>query len=176
VWSVVARRGWWWGWAVGGFAVLFGVTMWLISTSGASGRQLPPVRARSYSAAQACLLTSPDGLGDAKALAVWQGMQAASAVTKVKVSYVAVSGPATEANALPFAASLIQQKCDVVLGVGAAQIAAVQREAQIASSVRFVAVGAAEPSPNVTVVAAADAAVVKAKVTEIVTKATSSGA
>jgi basic membrane lipoprotein Med (substrate-binding protein (PBP1-ABC) superfamily) len=144
----------------------------VVLSSRPSGRTLPAPRARVYSESQACLLTGPQGLGDPQAAAVWAGMQDASAKTKTKVSYLQVTGPATVANAVPFATSLIQSKCDVVLGVGAPETGALAQSAGSFPSAHFVILGGTATAANVTVVTETDAASVQAAVSGIVQKAT----
>jgi basic membrane lipoprotein Med (substrate-binding protein (PBP1-ABC) superfamily) len=57
-------------------------------------------------------------------------MQDAAAATRAKATYLTVNGPATAANAVPYANSLVQEHCNVVLAVGAPQAGAL---AQIAA-------------------------------------------
>ena len=72
--------------------------------------------------------------------------------TSARVSYLAVTGPATEAQAEPFAGSLLVGGCKVVVASGAAERAAALAEAGRFGSVRFVVAGPATASdPNVTV-------------------------
>ena len=78
----------------------------------------------------------------------WAGMKDASRATSARVSYLAVTGPATVAQAEPFAGSLLVGGCKVVMASGAAALA----EARRFGSVRFVVAGPATASdPNVTV-------------------------
>lgn len=164
------RRAPWAPWAAGGVVVVVGlIVVLMVSESGSkSGRALPPARARVYAATQACLLAGARGLADPLADAVWAGMQDASAATDAKVSYLSVSGPATVANALPYAASLLQQKCDVVLGLGGAQIGALQQEAADYDRVRFVLIGGGTAGSNVSLVSSGDLKRVRAAVDGIV--------
>jgi basic membrane lipoprotein Med (substrate-binding protein (PBP1-ABC) superfamily) len=168
--SPIHRRSSTW-WIAGVFVAAVGtvVTAVLMSSTPA-GHTLPPPRARVYSDAQACLLTGGGGIGGAQAAAVWGGMEDASARTAAKVSYLEVTGPATVANVLPFAASLIQSRCDVVLGVGAAEAGALARSAGSFPNVHFVIVGDASAAANVTVVTGTDAAGVRSAVMRIVQK------
>jgi hypothetical protein len=143
-------------WTIGGaalVAIVVGVAVSFIGR-GAHGRVLPPPRARVYAAAQACLLTGPGGLAGPQVQPVWAGMQDASMKTRIRVSYLQVAGPATEAAALPYAASLIQQRCKVILGVGDVEVAALQQEARDQNSVRFVLIGGGTQAANVDVVPA----------------------
>ena len=117
------------------------------------GRALPPPRARVYENVDACLLTGARGLADPTAAQVWAGMEDASRATSARVSYLAVTGPATQAQAQaePFAGSLLVSGCEVVVAAGTAERAAALAEAARFSSVRFVVTGpAAGSGPNVT--------------------------
>jgi basic membrane lipoprotein Med (substrate-binding protein (PBP1-ABC) superfamily) len=133
-----------------GLAVSGGPLPW--SSSG--GRALPPARARVYESVDACLLTGSQGLADPVAAQVWAGMEDASKATSARVSYLAVTGPATQAQATPFAGTLLLRGCKVVVASGPAERAAVLAEAARFASVRFVVEGAAPGSPpNVTALA-----------------------
>jgi hypothetical protein len=144
-------------WVVLGLGtVLVGVGIGL-AVSGAplpwssSGRALPPVRARVYESVDACLLTGSQGLADPVTSQFWAGMEDASKATSARVSYLAVTGPATQAEAAPFAGTLLLRGCKVVVASGSAERAAVLAEAARFGSVRFVVEGAAPGSPaNVT--------------------------
>jgi hypothetical protein len=140
--------------------VLAGVGIGLVVSGSplpwSSGGQaaLPPARARTYESVDACLLTGARGLADPTAAQVWAGMEDASHSTTARVSYLAVTGPATEADAEPFAGSLLVRGCKVIVASGAAERAAALAEASRFSSVRFVVDGAAAGSPpNVTAMA-----------------------
>jgi hypothetical protein len=118
------------------------------------GRVLPSARARAYENVDACLLTGSRGLADPSAAQVWAGLEDASRVTSARVSYLAVTGPATEAAAAPFAGSLLVRGCKVVVASGAAERAVALSEAARFTSVRFVVEGAAADAPsNVTALA-----------------------
>jgi hypothetical protein len=144
------RRFWW---AVAAVAVaLVGLGVYLALPSAQPGRVLPPPRARVYSAFGACLLTDSDGVAGQAAAPVWAGMQAASLKTSAKVSYLAVSGPDTVANAENFVNTLVQRKCDLVLAVGVTEASAVQARAKAYPAVRFVVVGSGAAGGNVTVI------------------------
>jgi hypothetical protein len=133
-----------------GLAVADGPSPW--STGG--GRALPPVRARVYENVDACLLTGAQGLSDPAAAQDWAGMEAASRATSARVSYLAVTGPATVAEATPYAGTLLVRGCKVIVAAGAPERAAALAEAGQFSSVRFVVTGAAAGSPgNVTALA-----------------------
>jgi len=120
----------------------------------AGGRVPPPARARVYESVDACLLTGARGLADPAAAQAWAGMEAASRATTARVSYLAVTGPATEAEAEPYAGTLLVRGCKVVVASGAAERAAVLAEAGRFGSVRFVVAGAAAGiGPNVTALA-----------------------
>jgi hypothetical protein len=117
-------------------------------------RTLPPARARAYESVDACLLTGSRGLADPAAAQAWAGLEDASKSTTARVSYLAVTGPPTQAAAAPFAGSLLVSGCKVVVASGAAERAAALADAGKFSSVRFVVTGAAAGSPpNVTALA-----------------------
>jgi hypothetical protein len=118
------------------------------------GRALPPARARAYENVDACLLTGARGLADPSAAQAWAGLEDASKATSARVSYLAATGPATEATAVPYAGSLLVRGCRVVVASGAAERAAALSEAGRFTSVRFVVEGAAAGAPsNVTALA-----------------------
>ena len=131
-----------------------------LAVSGASlpwssgGRVLPAARARAYESVDACLLTGSKGLADPSAAQAWAGMEDASRTTSARVSYLAVTGPATPAQAEPFAGSLLVSGCNVLVASEAPERAALLAEAGRFGSVRFVVPGPAAGSPpNVTVLA-----------------------
>jgi hypothetical protein len=111
------------------------------------------VRARVYESFQACLLTGPRGIVSAPAGQAWAGMEDASLKTRAKVSYLSVSGPATEANAASFLGSLLVRKCDVIIASGPTEQAAVLADAPRFPGVRFIVAAHALPAivgePNV---------------------------
>ena len=151
---VLAHRWWTTGIAA---VVLAAIVIPLVIgfTSGStSPRALPPARARAYLAFDACLLTGAQGLADPAVGPVWAGMQDASLATHAKVSYLAVAGPQTVGNAIPYANTLLQRQCNVILGVGQSQVDAINQAAPANKSARFVVVGASSNAPNVTAVAA----------------------
>lgn len=101
----------------------------------------PPTRARQYTARQACLLTGPQGITEAPATTAWAGMEDASLATRAKVIYLSDYGPATAASAIPYANSLIERHCDVVLAVGAPQASALSQLAPRTPKTQFVIIG-----------------------------------
>jgi basic membrane lipoprotein Med (substrate-binding protein (PBP1-ABC) superfamily) len=147
----LSARRWWW--VAGGAVVLVLAAVVLVLLTRSHGRQLPPPRARVYRDVSACLLTGPTGLSDPVANAVWAGMEDASTTTLARVSYLAVAGPETAANALPYAASLAQRRCNVIVAVGPAEVAAAVQEAGERADIRFVVIGAASGGSNVSVLA-----------------------
>lgn len=111
------------------------------------GRTPPaPSRASLYSASTACLLTDSRGVGAAPASTVWAGMQDASVATHAKVTYQTVNGAATTANAIPYANSLVEEDCDVVLAVGDPQTSALTQIAERNPKTNFVIVGGSTAS------------------------------
>ena len=93
------------------------------------------------------------GLADPVAAQVWAGMEDASAATTARVSYLAVTGPATEAEAAPFVGSLLVRGCRVIVASGAAEQAAVLADAGRYPGTRFVVTSAATGPANVTALA-----------------------
>jgi hypothetical protein len=124
------------------------------SSSGGPALPASQTKARVYESVDACLLTGAQGLADPAAAQAWAGMEDASRATSARVSYLAVTGPATLAAAEPFAGSLLVQGCKVIVASGAAERAAALAEAGRFGSVRFVVTGPAAGSPpNVTALA-----------------------
>jgi hypothetical protein len=112
-----------------------------------------------YTDFQACLLTGARGLADPAAAPVWAGMERASLATHAKVSYLAVTGPQTSDNALPFLGALLVRHCEVVLAAGQAERNAVAERARQYPSVEFAVVGGISTASNITVLSGDSAAV-----------------
>lgn len=129
-----------------------GVTTGLLIAGSGGGTSLPPVRARVYENVDACLLTGKQGVSDPAAAQAWAGMEDASRATSARVSYLAVSGPATEADASTFLGSLLVRGCRVIVAWGAPERAAALAEARQFGRVRFVVAGNASGPANVTAV------------------------
>lgn len=145
------RRYWW---AVTAGVVVVGVGLGVyLARAEASHRVLPPSRARVYTSFDACLLTDSAGIGSAQAAPVWSGMQAASLRTSGKVSFLSVYGPDTQANAVPYVNTLVQRRCNLVIAVGASQVAASRERASAYPNVHFVVVDRGFSAGNVTAVA-----------------------
>lgn len=146
-----------WVWLTLGGAAVAGVALGLVASGvrwpWSGGRSLPPPRARVYENVDACLLTGARGLADPAAAQVWAGMEDASRATTARVSYLAVTGPATEAEAAPFVGSLLVRDCRVIVASGAAEQAAVLADAPRFPGTRFVVMGPAAGPANVTVLA-----------------------
>ena len=163
------RRYWWAGAAVLVAAgIVLGVTLSRLSQP---ARALPPPRARVYTAFDACLLTDSGGVTGSQAAPVWAGMQAASLQTSGKVSYLAVAGPDTAANAVSFVNTLVQRRCDLVLAVGPSEVLAAREQATSFPNVAFVVVDSGASKGNVTAVAPGKGAEVTAAVQTLVTDA-----
>jgi hypothetical protein len=162
----VSRRVWW----IAGAALLaVAVVTALMVVLGHGERRLPPPRARQYRSIDACLLTGPGGVADPQASAVWAGMQDASVKTRARVSYLPVVGPDTVTNALPFAQSLIQRHCAVILAVGQVETGAAAKEAPQHADIRFVLIGQSASGANVSVVPAGTRERVRPAVADVVT-------
>jgi basic membrane lipoprotein Med (substrate-binding protein (PBP1-ABC) superfamily) len=145
--ELITRHRWW---LVGGGCLIVAVVLLVILWPSTTTRALPPTRARHYTAFQACLLTDGQGLADPNVQAVWSGMQDASLATHAKVSYLAVAGPQTEGNAEPYANTLVQRQCSLIIAVGQSQVAAVESVARTHPRSRF-AVAGGHAASNVTV-------------------------
>ena len=99
-----------------------------------------PARASQYTASTACLLTDSHGINAAPASIVWAGMEDAAMTTHAKATYLTVNGPDTAANAIPYANSLVEERCNVVLAVGTPETSAVTRIAARNPKTTFVIV------------------------------------
>jgi basic membrane lipoprotein Med (substrate-binding protein (PBP1-ABC) superfamily) len=165
---MVSGRVWW---IAGAALAVVAVVTTLIVVLGHRGRQLPPPRARQYRSVDACLLTGAGGLADPQAAAVWAGMQDASLKTLARVSYLPVVGPDTVADALPFAQSLIQRHCAVIVAVGQVEVGALAKEAPKHTDIRFVLIGGTAGGSNVSVVPAEPRERVRPAVAEVMTRA-----
>lgn len=88
---------------------------------------------------------------DKSAAPVWEGMQTASGQTRAKISYLAMVGPNTDANARDYVNTLAQRHCDLVFAAGNTQVKAVAAQAGTWASTRFVIVGEGQAMNNVTV-------------------------
>jgi basic membrane lipoprotein Med (substrate-binding protein (PBP1-ABC) superfamily) len=109
-------------------------------------------RTRQYTSFSVCMLTDDHGLAGTQAAAAWAGMQRMSQDTHAMVSYLAVPGPQTVANSLPYMESLVRRRCRVIVAVGKGPLAAVPAAAEQAPRVRFLAVGGHLSTPNVNAV------------------------
>lgn len=130
-------------WVVLGVVVAAGAAAGLEIAWSPGGGGATAARARVYENVDACLLTGPNGVGDPAAAPVWAGLEDASAATSARVSYLAVTGPPTVANAESFLGSLLVRGCRVVAAAGGPERSAALAEASRFPRVRFVVVGAA---------------------------------
>ncbi len=160
---------WVWAAGAGALAVVVGLSVWLAWPSGKTV-SYPPTRARQYIAFTACLLTGPAGLSDAQATAVWSGMEAASSATRAQVTYLSASpGQAeTVGSVTPFANTLLQQHCGMILAVGPVEVKAVQAVAEANTGEHFVLVGGGSVAGNVTVVPSVGVSSVSSRVATVV--------
>ncbi|MFL6073977.1 MAG: hypothetical protein ACJ73S_11335 [Mycobacteriales bacterium] len=158
-------RKWWWV-AAGAVAVLVAVVVAGVLWP-SPGKAKP--RARVYRDHNACLLTDSRGVAGAEASGAWAGMREASLATKARVQYLAVTGPATPENAGPFLAALVQRRCEVVVGVGPAQVTAVEAAAARYPRVAFGVVG--DGGPGVTGLAGGTVDEIRVTVGKFVTSA-----
>lgn len=169
----ILRRRWWvtGGAAVVVAAVVVAVVLW--PSGDRKGLPLPAPRARTYTAFDACLLTDAQGLAGEQAAQVWAGMQKASSATHAKVSYLAVTGPDTTADASIFINTLIVRNCDLMLAVGANEVQAALSAAHAHPDRHFVVVGAGSTAANVAAVP--DGSDVAGRVASVVQSATTGG-
>jgi hypothetical protein len=130
------RRFWW---MAGAGAVVVDLVLAVVLWP--RGRDLPPPRARVYTEASACLLTGSSGVSEQQAAAAWSGMESASVRTRTKVSYLAVSGDDSVANAVPYVNTLVQRGCGLIIAIGPSQVGAVQQRAASFPAVHFAVVG-----------------------------------
>jgi basic membrane lipoprotein Med (substrate-binding protein (PBP1-ABC) superfamily) len=140
VWATVA--------AVVLAAIIAGV---IVENSG----NTPPAaaRARVYRNLDTCLLTDPHGITSGPGLQAWQGLQAYSHLTAVRVSYVQVAGPDTAATARQFLNGLLQRHCQLIVTVGNSQNAAAEEASPTTPNTRFLIIGTpTHLLPNVTAI------------------------
>jgi len=130
-------------WQAAGAAGLLGIALMAVAVTLLVSGNSPhvPTPASQYSASTACLLTDSHGISAAPASTVWAGMQDASLATHAKSTYLTVNGPDTAANAIPYANSLIEGGCTVVLAVGPPQTGALTQIAGRNPTTNFVIVG-----------------------------------
>lgn len=132
---------WSWG-AIAGLAAILAAVVWF-----AWPTEEPEVpRAREYRDYDMCLLTGEKGIADGPAKAAWDGMQTVSLETKVRLSYLSVTGEQTAARAQQFVAAQVQQKCGIIVAVGPQQVEAVNAVKDKYPAVRFIVPGDAVDS------------------------------
>ena len=157
------RRLWWFG---GAAVVLVGVIVAvLVWPSSKAAPYRPPTRARVYNAFTVCLLTGPQGIAGSDAAPVWAGVRQAANSMNDQAQYLsAVASPETVGSVTPFANTLIQQQCGVVIAVGPVEVTTVESIAPDNLKTRFVVVGSGSASANVRQVADASTSAVASAV------------
>jgi hypothetical protein len=110
----------------------------------------PSARERHYRATTACLLTDDKGLTGTPAQAAWSAMRQVSDRQLIKVQYLSISGPQTAANGLAYFNSLGVQKCDTIIAVGAAPIAALDEGRGQFPDVTYITVGGEDADVDAT--------------------------
>jgi basic membrane lipoprotein Med (substrate-binding protein (PBP1-ABC) superfamily) len=110
----------------------------------------PKPRVREYLAFKACLLTDAQGVTGKQAAPVWAGMERASLKTRAKIQYLPAFGPSTTANTQPYLRTLTQQRCNIIVAVGAGPVTAAIAESPKNPRTKFVIVAANATSHNVT--------------------------
>jgi basic membrane lipoprotein Med (substrate-binding protein (PBP1-ABC) superfamily) len=132
----------------GGLALAIIAVIVIVALTSGGGQTTPGER--PYLAFKGCLLTDWHGLAGSRSAAAWAGLQQASAATRMQAQYLTV--PQTASSAAPFLASLIVQRCGLVVAQGPREAAAVMADARRFPQVRFVVVGGRASGANVTVV------------------------
>ncbi|MFF1509142.1 BMP family ABC transporter substrate-binding protein [Streptomyces sp. NPDC058326] len=130
------------GWALGAVLILVLGLLGARLFAASEERSTPPdTRARAYEDRDACLLTDERGIvTGSPAAPVWEGMQAASADGRIRVTFVPVMGEQSVANARPFLNGLVQRNCEIVVASGAPQVAAAEAAVEKNPKIRFVTV------------------------------------
>jgi basic membrane lipoprotein Med (substrate-binding protein (PBP1-ABC) superfamily) len=156
------RRFWWITGITLVVAISVGIAVW-----SHHGRQLPPTRARAYQDFQACLLTGDHGVTDPAAQPLWAAMQDASLKTHAKVSYLAVTGPPSLGNALPYATTLIQRQCNIIIALGDPQTEAITQTAPQHPEKQFITIGGTTHD-NITAIPTTPATTTRADLTKLI--------
>ncbi|MBR7839639.1 hypothetical protein KDL01_40685 [Actinospica durhamensis] len=104
--------------AVGVMLVAGLVSLAVLQTGSSPAPYHPAARSRQYADYTACLLTDESGVSGPAAAAVWSGMQQASTKTTEQVSYLAVQGDQSLANAETYFNTLAGRGCDIILAAG----------------------------------------------------------
>ena len=168
VWAVK----WRWPLGAGALVVVGAILAVVLWPSPAPAPYRPPVRARVYNSFTICLLTGPQGIAGAAAAPVWAGVEKASNATDDQAQFLAATGsPETVGSVTPYVNTLIQQRCGLVVAVGATEVAAVESVAAANPSVRFMIVGSGSAAPNIRVVGDSSVDSVSADVQAAVSKA-----
>ena len=159
-----------------GLAIVAVATVVLVAQgrghSPAPGQITPAARSRSYSSVSDCLLTGPGGIQTSPAAPVWAGMEDSSKTTHAQVSYLAMQGPDTMANAEVYINTLALRGCAVILAAGPAPAQAAGERATAWPHQVLVAVSgqttppttAKTPSGNLTVLPGTDVKTLTAQV------------
>ena len=145
-----------------------GLALWALF---ADRKPAAPPRQRAYSAYSACLLVGPGGLSARGVAPVWSGLEDGSIATSAKVSYLAVVGAESPDNVATYVSTLVIRKCDLVVGVGGAETAALLAAAPADPTIRFAVVGATAQGANVASIATSDAQIVRGSVKQLLVRA-----
>jgi hypothetical protein len=148
--------------------VIAGLALWALF---ADRKHASPPRQRVYSAYSACLLVGPGGLSGPGVAPVGSGLEDGSIATSAKVSYLAVVGAESPDNVSTYVSTLVVRKCDLVVGVGSAETAALLENAAANPTIHFAVVGASAQSANVASVATPDARDVRGLVKQLLVRA-----
>jgi basic membrane lipoprotein Med (substrate-binding protein (PBP1-ABC) superfamily) len=143
---VVPRRGRWFAWIGGGAAVVLAAIaslVWWLNKPDETPRAL---QFRDF---DVCLLVGTAGITGDPAATTWAGLQRVAGDAKVRLSYLKVSGPQTEAQAKLFVPTLVQQSCDVIVAVGKNQTDAARALTANYPDIRFLLVDSAADANGV---------------------------
>lgn len=95
-------------------------------------------------------------------------MQDASTATRAKVSYLAVTGPETTGNAVPYVNTLLQRQCSLVIAVGQPQVAALEQVAPNHPDIHFAALGNQFATTNITTVPSTPAGAARSSIATLI--------
>jgi hypothetical protein len=111
-----------WGGGVGAVVLIAVVLTWLLWPE--DERRTP--RAEQFRDVDVCVLVGQAGITAEPTASAWSALREVAAEAEVRLSYLTVAGPQTQAQAQLFVPTLVQQGCDVIVGSGQIPAAAVR--------------------------------------------------
>jgi basic membrane lipoprotein Med (substrate-binding protein (PBP1-ABC) superfamily) len=145
-------------------AVVVGLVVWLVP----GGRSVPSLRRRASIAFSVCVLTDSHGTSAGLGASVWRGVLKAQATTNLRAQGLRVGGSGGVPTAVVGVDTLAMRGCRLVVAVGAAQVAAVWKQAAVFRDVWFVVVnGVTGHARNVAILAAHQGSEITDRVAEI---------